>query len=146
MNNSATDVRAIRELIHRQFASMTWKTGGSPDLRLFKDDFLADAVLYPSARPLSAQSIEEFGVRMRELARTSLQSFHERVMGTKVHVFGGVAIAVVACENTENGSEVNRNVEMMLLVKDGGRWKIAAQAWDREAANRQLPSDFLSDV
>lgn len=146
MDDSAIDARIIRELINRQFASMTWKTGEGPDLESFERDFLTEAVLYPSVRPLSAQSIGEFGVRMSELARTSLRSFHEQVMATKVHVFGSVAVAVVACENTENGAERNRNVEMMLLVKDRDRWKIAAQAWDRETENRQIPSDLLSNV
>lgn len=146
MEVSDNDVTAIRDVILRQFASMTWAKSASPDLQTFKDDFLANAALYPSSRPLSGQSIEEFGQRMSHLARTSLRSFHERVLGAKMHVFGNVPVAVVACENTENDSDVNRNVEMMLLVKDSGRWKIAAQAWDRETTNRQIPADFLSHV
>jgi hypothetical protein len=146
MEDKASDVQNVQALILRQFSSMTWSTGRGPDLHSFNDDFVAGASLYPSIRPLSVQSIAEFGERMSELAQTSLRSFHERVIGTKVHVFGNVAVAVVACENTENESNVQRNVEMILLVKDGRRWKIAAQAWDRQTADRQIPSDFLSGV
>lgn len=58
---------------------------------------------------------------MIELVRTSLLSSDEQVMGTKVHVFPSVAVAVVACKNMENGTAVNRDVEMLLLVKDGGQ-------------------------
>jgi hypothetical protein len=145
MEDNTSDNEAIQALILRQFSSMTWGTGGGPDLHSFKDDFIAGAPLYPSARPLSVKSVAKFGERMSELAQTSLRSFHERVMGTRVHVFGNVAVAAVACENTENESNVSRNVEMMLLIKDGGRWKIAAQAWDPETEERQIPADFLSD-
>jgi hypothetical protein len=80
---------------------------------------------------------------MSDLARSSLRSFRERVVGTKVHVFGNVAIAAVACENIENETDVNRNVEMMLLVKEAGRWKIAAQAWDGESESRSIPADLI---
>ena len=36
--------------------------------------------------------------------------------------------------------KMNRGVEMMLLVKDEGGWKIVAQAWDTEkSAGFQIP-------
>jgi Putative lumazine-binding len=146
MDDTEADVRAIRELVQRQFESMTWAAGANPDVTKFKKDFLADARLYPSARPLAAQSTEAFASRMSELARTSLVSFHERVIGIKIHVFGGVAVAVVVCENTENAAEVNRNVEMMLLVRDRGHWAIVAQAWDKETNAGSIPSELLSNV
>ncbi|HEX4891941.1 MAG TPA: hypothetical protein VFV47_01540, partial [Hyphomicrobiaceae bacterium] len=131
--DDTADHRAIRELVHRQFASMTWDESSSgPDLTAFRSDFLPSAVLYPSARPIAVQSVDRFCARMNALSRSTLRSFKERVIGMTIQVFGNVAVAAVACENTENCSEVNRNVEMMLVVKDGGRWRIAAQAWDRE--------------
>ena len=141
---ASDDVRAIRELIDRQLASMTWPTGAGPDLACFMADFLPSAPLYASARPVSAQTLEQFCERMRALSRTSLTSFHERAVATTVHVFGNVAVAAAVCENTENGAEVSRNVEMLLLVKDGGHWRIAAQAWDRETADRPVSRELLS--
>lgn len=146
MAEQLSDTQAIKEVIGRQFASMTWVAGGKPNLHAFESDFVSGSPLYPSARPVRAQSIREFCARMSELARTSLPSFHERVIGIKIDVFGNVAIAAVACENTENENNVSRNVEMMLLVKEGEHWKIAAQAWDRETTNRKIPDDFLREV
>ena len=146
MGDADADVRAIRELVQRQFASMTWAEGGSPDVAEFKNDFVANAKLYPSARPLASRSIDEFASRMCELASTSLLSFRERAIGMKVHVFGNVAVAVVACENTENETEVNRNVEMMLLAKNDGCWSIAAQAWEKETEARPIPGDLFDEV
>jgi len=137
------DVRAIEDLIARQFASMSWQVGGAPDLEKFGSDFLPGASLFASARPVRAQSVGQFAERMKSIVGTTLRSFDEQVIGTRIHVFGNVAVAVAACENTENGAEINRNIEMMLLVKDGGQWKIAAQAWDKATDAHPIPTELL---
>ena len=80
---------------------------------------------------------------MKGLAQTTLHTFHEAVLGTKVHVFGNIAVAIATAEMTENDAETNRNVEMMLLVKSGGAWRIAAQAWDRASRSNPVPEDFI---
>ena len=144
--NQESDIQAIRALIARQFASLSWKTDAAPDWRMFKGDFLPHAVLYASARPARAQSLEAFVERMNGLVGTTLRSFDEVVLGSEVRVFGNIAVAVIACENTENGTEVNRNVEMMLLVKDEGLWKIAAQAWDKESETAPIPTELLGHI
>ena len=61
---------------------------------------------------------------MKGLAGTKLRSFAEAVLGVEVRVFGNVAVAVAGCEITENDADVNRGVEMMLLVEDAGAWRI----------------------
>lgn len=144
MEERATDLRAIRDIIDRQFASLSWSVGGGPDTAMFKSDFLPGAPLYPSARPVSVKSLDEFTERMGELARTTLTSLHERVIGTQILIFGNVAVAAAACENTENEGEVNRNVEMLLLVKSAGHWKVAAQAWDKETSSTPIPDELLA--
>ncbi|CAA9525246.1 MAG: hypothetical protein AVDCRST_MAG91-2454 [uncultured Sphingomonadaceae bacterium] len=143
MDEQAADHRAIRDLIDRQFASMSWSVGGGPDTALFKSDFVPDSPLYPSARPVSVQSLDEFTERMGKLARTTLPSFLERVIGTQILVFGNVAVAAAAGEQTDNEGEINRVVEMLLLVKDGGHWKVAAQAWDNETSGTPIPDELL---
>ena len=39
---------------------------------------------------------------------------------------------------TENGSEVHRTVEMLLLIKNEGAWRIVGQAWDTEGPSKQI--------
>ena len=143
MDERAADLKAIRDLIDRQFASMSWSVGGGPDTALFKSDFVSGSPLYPAGRPVSVQSPDEFMERMGELARTTLPSFHERVIGTQILVFGNVAVAAAAGEQTDNEGEVNRSVEMFLLVKSGGHWKVAGQAWDKETSNTPIPDELL---
>lgn len=142
--NQDSDIDVIRALIARQFASMSWKANEALDWHTFKSDFLPQATLYASARPARPQSIEAFVARMNGLVGTTLKSLDEVVLGSEVRVFGNVAVAVVACENTENGTEINRNIEMMLLVKDAGCWKIAAQAWDKESDSALIPAELLA--
>ena len=62
------------------------------------------------------------------------------MLGTEVHVFGNVAVAVAACEMIENGGQANRGVEMLLLVKDEGAWRIVSQAWDAESPAKPIPA------
>lgn len=146
MAAQATDLQAILDLIDRQFKSMSWSSGSFPDMAAFKADFLPEAKLYPAARPVCGRSLDEFSERMSELAGKTLISFHETMLGGKVLIFGNVAVAAVTCENRENESEINRNVEMLLLVKSGGDWKIAAQAWDRESETLPVPDELLTPL
>jgi hypothetical protein len=136
--DSDRDLEEIRALVSRQFSSLSWTDRGTPDWASFLEDFHPNAVLFPSARPARPQSTDQFAARMKDLVGSTLRSFDEQVLGCFVRVYGSVAVAVVACENTENANDRNRNVEMMLLVKEAGRWRIAAQAWDKEVAGNPV--------
>ncbi len=140
------DVRAIEALIARQFASLGWAPGAPADWKAFAADFLPGAPLYPAARPVKRQTAEAFVERMKGLAGTKLRSFRERVLGTEVRVFGDVAVALAACEITENEAEVSRGVEMLLLVKDDGAWRIVSQAWDTESPTNPMPLHLVGGV
>jgi hypothetical protein len=144
-DRNGDDIAAIKALIARQFASLDWSREKTADWAAFARDFLPGAPLYASARPARAQTAEAFVERMKGLAATTLPSFRETVLGSVVHVFGNVAVAVAACENTENETEVSRNVEMLLLVKSDGRWQVAAQAWDKASDANPVPDWLRAD-
>jgi Domain of unknown function (DUF4440) len=132
------DRRAIEAIIERQFASLGWSPGRSADWQAFAADFFPDASLYPAARPARRQTVEAFVERMKGLG-TKLRSFKETVLGTEIHIFGNVAVALAGCEITENEAEVSRGVEALLLVKDEGAWRIVSQAWDTEGDAKPIP-------
>lgn len=121
---------------------MTWPRGGGPDIPAFKADFSPGTMLFASARPVKSQSVDTFAARMMDLSGTTLQSFDEQVVGSKIVVVGNVAMAAVACRAIENGSDGGLTVEMTLLARDGGEWKIAAQAWDKVKDGQALPNDL----
>ncbi len=138
------DVKTISALIARQFASLNWRAETPADWDAFAADFAPDAVLYASARPAKRQSVDEFIARMKSVAGSRLHTFHEKLLGAEIRVFGSVAVAAAGCEITENGDTKNRSVEMMLLVKDQDVWKIVAQAWDAEGPAKPIPSALLT--
>jgi hypothetical protein len=81
---------------------------------------------------------------MKGSARDKLRSFKEIALGHEIFVFGNVAVAIAACEMTENETNVTRGIEMMLLVNTEDRWRIAAQAWDKEFKSRRLPRTLIA--
>ena len=48
-------------------------------------------------------------------------------------------ISRIRYEMTKIDAEVSRGVEMLLLVKTDGAWRIAAQAWDAEGPSKPIP-------
>lgn len=143
--NETDDVRAIKAIIDRQFRSLEWSKGGDADWAKFTGDFNADATLYPAARPARSQTVGAFVEQMKGLAQTSLLSFKERVLGSEIHVFGSVAVALSACEITENEEKVSQGVEAMLLIKEEGIWKIVSQGWDMESDENPIPGYLIAD-
>jgi glyoxylase I family protein len=142
-DGEADAIRAIKELVNTQFRSLAWTPGADADWRLFADGFLPGAMLFPAARPVKPQSVEQFIDRMRRLrAEGKLASFEETPLGCAVRVFGNVAVVFAGCEMLENGSTVTRDVSAMVLVRDNGAWRIVAQAWDVENESQKIPSDL----
>jgi hypothetical protein len=144
MGDRQRDIDAIKALIARQFESLSWRAEKEADWAGFAADFVDGAPLYAAARPVAAQTVYAFVTRMKRLAASTLPSLQERVVASEVTVSGNVAVAMAVCEMVENGAEVNRNVEMLLLVKDEGRWRIAAQAWDRAGVGRELSEELVA--
>ncbi len=142
-NEHRDDVQAIEAVIARQFASLSWTPGTPADWNGFAADFTPEASLYPAARPAKRQTVEAFMERMKSLEGTKLRSFEEAVLRTEIRVFGNVAVALAVCKMTENGSEVHRGVEMLLLIKNAGGWQIVSQAWDIESPSQPIPRHLL---
>lgn len=138
----ASDLSAIRDLMRQQFESLSWTRDRDADWSAFAGAFVPGATLFPSARPLKPQSVEQFIERMKRLkTEGKLATFEETPLGCHVRVFGNVAVAFAGCEMLENGSTVTRDVSATVLVRDNGAWRIAAQAWDIETDTKRIPED-----
>jgi hypothetical protein len=116
--------------------------GTPPHWDTFAADFLPDALLVPATRPVRPQTLEGFISRMKGVAEGALRSFEEKTLGMQVLVFGNVAVVLAGSEMLENGTEVNHDVSGYLLVKDEGKWRIAAQVWDHASEQRPIPADL----
>jgi len=93
-----TDVSAIKQVM-RQELSITWSREKAPDWDAFADTFLPGASLFPAARPVKTQTLDQFIERMKRLRdEGKLESFEVTPLGCDVRVFGNVAVAFAACE------------------------------------------------
>lgn len=136
------DVRAIQGLIGEHFDALRWDPGGRADWERFGADFVPEASLFPAARPARRQTLDAFISRMDALAKGTLRSFEEKTLGMQVLVFGNIAVVLAASEMLENGKEENHDVSGYLLVKEGGKWRIAAHAWDKAGADKPIPQQL----
>ena len=144
MRNEDADEQAIRALIGTHFDALKWEPGTAADWGTFAQDFLCDASLFPAARPVQAKTLDAFIERMKGVAQSTLRTFEERTLGMKMLAFGNVDVVLAASEMLENGTDVNHDVSAYLLVKDQGRWRIAAHAWDHATAQNPVPEDLRS--
>ena len=80
-DENADDIPAIKALIARQFASLSWTESRPANWDEFAADFHPEASLYPSARPVKRQTIEGFLERMKGLAGATLSSLEEAMPG-----------------------------------------------------------------
>jgi ketosteroid isomerase-like protein len=139
LSDETDDVRAIKTLIDAHFDGLRWSPGVRTDWTTFAADFLPDASLFPAARPARRQTLEAFITRMNGVAEGALSSFEEKTLGMQVLVFGDVAVVLAASEMLENGTELNHDVSGYLLLKNEGKWRIAAHAWDHASEQRPVP-------
>jgi hypothetical protein len=143
-NTETDDISSIRQLVATQFKGLAWTRHEDPNWVAFAQGFLPDARLFPAARPVRPQTIDQFIARMNGLrTEGKLVSFEEAPLGCAVRVFGNVAVALAACEMLENESTVTRDVSAIVLVRDAGTWRIAAQAWDVETESNRIPRDLV---
>jgi len=137
------DARAIKSLISAHFQGLQWASNTRPDWATFSADFLPDASLFPAARPVRRQTLDAFITRMNEVAKGTLRSFEETTVGMQVLVFGNVAVVLSASKMLENNTQVNHDVSGYLLLKDDGKWRIAAHAWDHASDQMPVPEQLL---
>jgi ketosteroid isomerase-like protein len=133
------DLQAIQRLIGEHFGALRWNPGGRADWERFSADFIPDASLFPAARPVRRQTLDAFISRMDGVAKGALRSFEEKTLGMQVLVFGNIAVVLAASEMLENGKDVNHDVSGYVLVKDEGKWRIAAHAWDKAGTDKPVP-------
>jgi hypothetical protein len=136
------DVLAIKNLIGAHFRGLRWSPGTRPDWATFAADFLPDASLFPAARPVRRQTLDAFINRMNGVAEGALRSFEETTLGMQILIFGNVAIVLSASELLENNAQVNHDVSGYLLLKDEGKWRIAAHAWDHASDQMPVPEQL----
>jgi hypothetical protein len=137
------DHRAIRALIARQFESLSWSADRAPQWDEFWADFVPGALLFPAARPVRPVTVPNFVERMKSAAASTMPVFEETLLGVEIKLYGNVGVALAVCEQREKDAPPGRAVEALLLVREDGVWRIAAQGWDKEHDDAPIPQAML---
>ena len=127
---STEDEAEIKLLIKNHFEGMRWTRDIRPDWGRF------------SARPVQLRTVKAFIERMNGVAAATLHTFEEHTLGMQIAAFGNIAVVLAASDMLENDTETNHDISAYLLVKNEGKWLIAAHAWDKATAERTVP-DYL---
>ena len=139
---SQSDEKEIRDLIKNHFEGLSWTPDTSPDWDRFSRDFLPGATLFPAARPVQMTTVEGFIDRMNGVAANMLHTFEEHTLEMQILGFGNIAVVLAASEMVENETETNHDISAYLLVKNEGRWCIAAHAWDKATETMPVPEQL----
>jgi hypothetical protein len=143
--SKSDDVQAIARLLENAFDAISWTPEKAPDWATFFAPYLDGANLVPSARPAVLTDPDTFRTRMdAQRDDGALSHLEEQSAGLFVKVFGSIAIAANAFRGQVNRSAEIGGVNMYLLVKTDGGWKIACVAWDNSSPDQPIPEEFLA--
>ncbi|ABQ66869.1 hypothetical protein Swit_0501 [Rhizorhabdus wittichii RW1] len=143
MADYAKDEARIREIVEQMFEAINWSADKAPDFTAFAAAVRKDALLAPSARPVSPTDIETFVGRMRgQYESGGMKTFDERANKTIVKVFGNLAVAIGSYRAQIDGGPIGRGANGFLLVRNDGDWQIAAMGWDSEGEDKPMPAEL----
>ncbi len=143
MGAAEDDVKAIQALIADGFDAISWSPETPPDWGRFFGPYLPGAQMVPSARPPAFTDPDTFRARMTgQRDGGDMVDFEEEMLGCDVRVFGNIAVATAAFKARINKSGEGQGVNMYLLVKDEGTWKVASVAWDNASDTQPIPADL----
>jgi hypothetical protein len=135
-------------LVEALYGMVSFGPGPEPDWEMFRDVFLADAIIVfsPSrTRPMRPMSVDGFIQDWRDFFRDAQledKGFHETITALEVTEFGGLAHAFVIFEpriGSEPPPRPQRGLDSIELSHDGERWWIAAITTDFEGPGKTIP-------
>jgi hypothetical protein len=144
MADYAQDEARIREIVEQMFEAISWSDTKAPDFDAFASAVRKDAVLVPSARPVSPTDIDTFVGRMSgQHSSGGMKTFDERANKTIVKVFGNLAVAIGSYQAQIDGGPIGRGANGFLLIRNEGDWQIAAMSWDSEGDGKPMPAELV---
>ncbi len=148
----ASEVAAVRSTLDELYAAFSFDPGAQPDWHTQRRIYLEGAAFVapirvgrqPRAVGTQAFLADFEAFAMDEPFATS--GLHERIIGTRVDVFGGIAHAYVAFEGFEpgDGAALTRGLDSIQLVRDAGAWRLVSftTQYEDEASELLLPRRF----
>lgn len=145
------DVSAVQSTLDKLYAAFCFEARGSADWDTIRD-LCADGAVFVA--PISAKKtpravgIDEFlrdyhaYVASEAVRNTGL---HERIVHTRIDLYGSIAHAYVAFEGFVPGlgTVMTRGLDSLQLVKVGGEWRVVSFTTQYASTLTPLPARFL---
>ncbi|MFT7670224.1 MAG: hypothetical protein ACI8X5_002932 [Planctomycetota bacterium] len=146
------DVDEIEQMLARLYQTFSFEPGTEADWDGMRELFAEGASFAAPIRSDQAVKltdteafIADFArwIRTSEVGRTGL---HERILSTRIDVFGNIAHAYVTFEGIVPGEEQRQSLglDSLQLVLDRGQWKLASFTSQYTSAALPLPGRFNS--
>ncbi len=145
------DVSAVRSTLDKLYAAFCFEARGNADWDTIRN-LSADGAVFVA--PIStkktprAVGIDEFlndyhGYVASEAVRNT--GLHERILHTRIDVYGSIAHAYVAFEGFVPGlgTVMTRGLDSLQLVKVSGEWRVVSFTTQYASTLTPLPSRFL---
>jgi len=145
---NANDVSSIDGLIDALYESITFPSGGEPDLERFRSLFTPNAPFIritpegPNVMDLES-FISSFDDRVHSGA---LKSFYEAEIARKIHSYAGIAHVFSTYQkglDTEEPRSLGRGINSLQLFCDGERWWACSITWQDESPGNPIPTEYL---
>lgn len=141
------DLETPEHVVSEIYDLVSFEGGASPDWNKVRALFIPEAVivLRTSREATSVFSVEGFVadfVKFIEQTPAGEMGFTEKILRMEPMVFGDMANVLVLYEAHITGSSrtPTQGVDSFSLIKQAGRWKIAAITNELPAAGRPLPA------
>jgi hypothetical protein len=145
------DVGAVQSTLDKVYAAFCFEARGNADWDTIRD-LSADGAVFVA--PISAKKtpravgIDEFlsdyhaYVASEAVRNTGL---HERILHTRIDLYGSIAHAYVAFEGFVPGlgTVMTRGLDSLQLVKVGGQWRVVSFTTQYASTLTPLPPRFL---
>lgn len=146
------DVASPESLVAALYDVISGPADEERDWDRFRGLFLSDARLIMGRRPdggpgageeLAVADIEEF--IPAATAQYAEDGFWEREIAGRVDRFGHVAHAWSTFETrvgSPDSEPVGQGINSVQMVREAGRWRIAAITWDVELPGQRIPREY----
>ncbi len=149
-SEALAQVEGLRVTLEELYLAFNFDPGVEPDWATQRRIYLEGATFVPPISPGRApvgEDTETFLEGFRQYATSppfSATGFHERIIGTRISVFGGVAHAFVLFEGFWPGDGVTRTrgMDSLQFVHDGEGWRLSAFATQYEGPGVSLPAEL----
>jgi hypothetical protein len=134
--------------IEELYVAFCFDARSEPDWRAQREIYLEGAAFVAPIRPgitPRGQDQESFIADFRAFSSSDGfvdTGFHERIIDTRIEIFGGIAHAFVLFEGfyPPEGQAATRGVDSLQFVHDGSSWRLVSFTTQFESETQALPS------